>query len=85
MLRCSISDDGKDIYIDASGSFEAVAASVAQIVRVLYRQIRESNEDAGQFFKDGFIRMINDEKIWNTDSLIPNHNVESMVIFAEQQ
>lgn len=84
MLQCSVSDDGKEIFVDASGSFEIVATSVAQVVRVIYKQIKDSNENAGQFFKDGFINLINDEKIWDIDSLIPNHDVKSTVIYIEQ-
>lgn len=84
MLQCDIDETGVQVNVHAGGSFEEVAVNIAQVIRVVYDQIKNANEEAGQYFKEGFLNMINDERIWKTESLRHNGEAAASVIFVDK-
>lgn len=84
MMEVSIDESGRDVNVRAGGSFAEVAVNIIQVVRVVYDQIKNANAEAGQYFRDGFLRLVNDEKIWQTDALTHNGSAMASVVFMDK-
>lgn len=84
MLHCDIDTTGKQVAVQAGGSFEMVAVNIIQIVRVVYDQIKNANPEAAQYFRDGFTNMINNERTWGVDTLGTTGRAEASVLFFEK-
>ena len=70
MLRIDIDDTGHVKEIAASGSCEDVAAQLSGAICTIYHHLCESNEDAGELFREALQYMVEGDGVaWERELL----------------
>ena len=81
MLQCDIDKTGKDVTVHASGSFEMIAVNIIQVIRAVYDQTKNAHPEAAEYFRDGLRAMVNNDKIWEIDTLGAHGKANASVVF----